>query len=145
MQSVLKISDAASIALHAMIYVALHSDEPASTREIASSFEISSNHLSKVLQRLVKANLLISIKGPAGGFELGKEAEDITFLEIYEAIDGKLNEGCCLFGRKACSNPECIMGDFLNRTNKSVKEFFGNRRLSDFCNQKADLESENVK
>lgn len=145
MQSVLKISDAASIALHAMIYVALHSNEPASTREIANSFEISSNHLSKVLQRLVKANLLVSIKGPAGGFELGEKSEDITFLEIYEAIDGKLNEGCCLFGRKTCSNPECIMGDFLDRTNKSVKEFFGNKRLSDFCNQTKDLENGYVK
>jgi hypothetical protein len=32
------------------------------------------------------------------------------------------------------------MGDFLNKTNKSVREFFGNKRLSDFCNQKQDLE-----
>jgi hypothetical protein len=39
MQSVLKISEAASIALHAMTYVAFHSDEPATTKDIANNFE----------------------------------------------------------------------------------------------------------
>src|SRR5574344_1715536 len=140
MQSVLKISEAASIALHAMTYVAFHSEEPATTKDIANNFEVSVNHLSKVLQRLVKANLLKSTKGPLGGFEIIKKCEDITFLEIYEAIDGKLSTGCCLFGKDLCKCETCIMGDFLNKTNKSVREFFGNKRLSDFCSQKQDLE-----
>lgn len=140
MQSVLKISDAASIALHAMTYIAFHGGEPATTKDIANNFGVSANHLSKVLQRLVKAGLLVSIKGPLGGFELTKQCEDVTFLEIYEAIDGKLDNGCCLFGKKACGTDKCIMGDFLNKTNKSVKDFFGNKRLSDFCSQKQDLE-----
>ena len=142
MQSVLKISDAASIALHAMTYIAFHSEEPASTKDIATSFGVSVNHLSKVLQRLVKAGLLTSIKGPLGGFELTKKCEDITFLEIYEAIDGKINSGCCLFGKQVCNCDECIMGDFLNKTNKSVKEFFSNKKLSDFCKQKKELDDE---
>lgn len=140
MQSVLKISEAASIALHAMTYIAFHDDEPATTKDIANNFGVSANHLSKVLQRLVKANLLKSIKGPLGGFEITKKCEDITFLEIYEAIDGKINTGCCLFGKDLCNCKTCIMGDFLNKTNKNVKEFFGNKRLSDFCKQKKDLE-----
>lgn len=144
MQSVLKISEAASIALHAMTYIAFHSDEPVSTKEIAKSFGVSANHLSKVLQRLVKADLLRSIKGPLGGFELTKKCEDITFLEIYEAIDGKINTGCCLFGRNVCNSEDCIMSDFLNKTNKSVKDFFGNRRLSDFCNHKKDVEEGHI-
>lgn len=139
MQSVLKISEAASIALHAMTYIAFH-DETASTKNIAKNFGVSINHLSKVLQRLVKADLLKSTKGPLGGFELTKKCEDITFLEIYEAIDGKINTGCCLFGKTVCNSSECIMGNFLNQTNKNVKAFFGNKRLSDFCNQKKDLE-----
>jgi len=140
MQSIIKISEAASIGLHAMTYIALHSDEPVSTKEIANSFEISVNHLSKVLQRLVKAGLLESLKGPLGGFVLTKECDNITFLEIYEAIDGPIKTGCCLFGKTVCNSSECIMGNFLNQTNKNVKEFFGNKKLSHFCNQKHDLE-----
>jgi Rrf2 family protein len=140
MQSVLKISEAASIALHAMTYISLHNNKASSTREIAESFEISENHLSKVLQRLVKSDLLRSIKGPLGGFVMTKNCEEITFLEIYEAIDGPIKQGCCLFGKHACNSDECIMGNFLNNTNKSVREFFANKKLSDFCNQKKELE-----
>ncbi len=140
MQSVLKISDAASIALHAMTYIAFHGKEPVCTKEIANNFGVSENHLSKVLQRLVKAGLLTSVKGPLGGFELTKKCSEITFLEIYEAIDGKISTGCCLFGKKFCECDKCIMDDFLNKTNKSVREFFGNKRLSDFCNQKEELD-----
>lgn len=144
MQSVLKISEAASIALHSMIYITLHSEKPSSTKEIAASFGISVNHLSKVLQRLVKSGLLHSVKGPLGGFVLTRNCEDITFLEIYEALDGQIREGCCLFGKAVCTRNECIMGNFLNATNKSVKEFFGNKRLSDFCKQKRELESGSI-
>lgn len=144
MQSVLKISEAASIALHSMIYITLHSEKPSSTKEIAASFGISVNHLSKVLQRLVKSGLLNSIKGPLGGFILTRKCDDITFLEIYEAIDGPVRQGCCLFGKSLCTSKECIMGDFLNATNKSVKEFFGNKRLSDFCKQKRELDNGSI-
>lgn len=136
MQSVLKISEAASIALHAMTYVALHNDKPVSNKDIANNFGISINHLSKVLQRLVKANLLKSTKGPSGGFEMTKKCKDITFLDIYEAIDGEVGTSSCLFGKNLCPCKTCIMGDFLNKTNKRVREFFGNKKLSDFCNQK---------
>lgn len=140
MQSVLKISEAASIALHAMIYIAIHSEEPASTKEIANSFGVSANHLAKVLQRLVKSGLLESVKGPSGGFVLTKECHDITFLEIYEAIDGPIKTGCCLFGKSVCSFNDCIMGGFLNQTNANVKKFFGDKKLSHFCAQKQDME-----
>ncbi|MFA6988619.1 MAG: Rrf2 family transcriptional regulator [Candidatus Gastranaerophilaceae bacterium] len=135
MQSVLKISEAAAIALHSMIYIALHSEKSCSSKEIAKSFEISEHHLSKVLKKLVNAELLESIKGPHGGFILGKNCDEITFLEIYEAIDGPIKEGCCLFGKHVCSRAKCIMGNFLNNTNKSVKEFFGAKKLSDFCKE----------
>lgn len=140
MPSVLKISEAASIALHAMIYIAIHSEKPATTNEIANSFGVSANHLSKVLQRLVKSGLLTSLKGPTGGFIITKACDDITFLEIYEAIDGPIKTGCCLFGKNVCSFDDCIMGNFLNQTNSNLKKFFGDKKLSHFCNQKKEME-----
>lgn len=133
MQSILRISEAASMAFHSMIYMAIHKERPCTSKEIAKNFTISEHHLSKVLKRLVVAELLISIKGPHGGFMLAKKCDDITFLEIYEAIDGPVKQGCCLLGRQVCLNEKCIMGDLLNSTNKSVKEFFETKKLSDFC------------
>ena len=80
--SILKISEAATIGLHATIELAKNSDKLTSVKEIASKLDVSANHLSKVMQRLTKAGLVESIKGFNGGFRLSQNPEEITFLEI---------------------------------------------------------------
>lgn len=129
--SLLKISEAASIALHAMIMLAENRNKLVSVKEIAFKLDVSANHLSKVMQRLNKAGFIESIKGFGGGFRLSKEPEDVTFLEIYEAFDGKLNASSCLLSRKECMH-SCIFGDMLSSINKQVKDKFENTKLSDF-------------
>lgn len=131
MSNILKISEAASIALHAMIILARKQNELISVKDIAGQLEISGNHLSKVMQRLVKAELVTSVKGGKGGFKLAKKPEDINFLEIYEAIDGKFKPSTCLLNKPSCMH-ECIMGSLTNSVNKQVEEFFKNTRLTDF-------------
>ena len=61
--SILRISEAASIGIHSMIFLAKRKDELLSLNEIAESLDVSANHLSKVLQRLHKSELIASIKG----------------------------------------------------------------------------------
>ena len=70
-----------------------------SVKKIAQLLNVSHNHLSKVLQRLVKSELIISIKGHSGGFKLAKPAEEVTFLEIYEAIEGRFKPSTCLLSK----------------------------------------------
>ena len=88
--NMLRISEAASIALHTMAYLARNKDRMVSTHEIAGAMGLSENHLAKVRQRLVKAGLVEAQRGPSGGFMLSRPAEDITLLEVYEAIEGPL-------------------------------------------------------
>ena len=80
----LNISDAAALALHAMGFLALKKDTPVSNGEIAENFGVSENHLSKVLQRLGKAGLVRSSRGPRGGYLLNRPAEEINLLIIWE-------------------------------------------------------------
>jgi len=131
MSSILKISEAASIALHAMIILAKQQDKLVSVKDIANQLDISGNHLSKVLQRLVKAGLVLSIKGNKGGFKLAKNPETINFLEIYEAIDGKFTHSTCLLNKQACPQ-DCIMGDLICSINNQVEEFFQKTKLMEF-------------
>ena len=129
--SILKISEAASIALHAMIILAKNQDKLVSVKEIASELGISANHLSKVMQRLNKAGLIDSIKGYNGGFKLVEKPENITFLRIYELIDGKLSGSTCLLAKDTCES-ECILSDLVISINKQVKDKFEKTKLSDF-------------
>jgi Rrf2 family protein len=131
MSNILKISEAASIALHAIIILASKQSELVSVKDIATQLGVSGNHLSKVLQRLVKAGLVVSIKGSKGGFKLAKNPETINFLEVYEAIDGKFKPSTCLLNKPSCPY-DCIMGDLMSSINKQVEDFFKNTNLMEF-------------
>ena len=87
MSRIFSLSEAASIALHSMVLIA-RSTNGINVVKITEVTGFSKNHIAKVLQRLVKADMLRSVRGPAGGFYLKKEAVEITFLDIYEAIEG---------------------------------------------------------
>lgn len=136
MSNILKISEAASIGLHSMIMLAENPDKLLSVKDIAKEFDISANHLSKVLQRLVKAELVISIKGAKGGFRLAKKPDEIAFIEIYEAIDGKFNPSDCLLNKNVCQKGTCIMHGLVASVNKQVKEYFQDTKLSSFVKKK---------
>ena len=127
----IKISEAASIALHTMVYLAGHKDRTVGRKEIASVIRGSEAHLAKVLQRLVKAGLVTSRTGPGGGFVLKRASEFISLLDVYEAIEGPIKETQCLLGQPVC-NGRCILGGLLGSINREVRDYFSKTRLSDF-------------
>ncbi len=126
----LKISDAASLALHTMVLLSTHSDRLVSNKEIATVLKVSEAHLSKVLQRLAKIGLVHSIRGPKGGFSLGIKGNAINLLEIYEAIEGPLLSCDCLFDEQVCSRNKCILGPILEKINNQIKDYLENTTLA---------------
>jgi len=131
MSSLLKISEAASIALHAMIELAKNQDKLVSVKEISAKFNVSANHLSKIMQRLNKAGFIESIKGFNGGFRLSLSPNEINFLQIYELFDGKIKDSNCILADNKCGK-NCIFGDLVSSINNQVKEKFVKTKLSDF-------------
>ena len=123
MATILKISEATTLAIHAMIFIAANPKLPVSTAKIAKRFNVSAAHLSKVMQRLTHIGLLKSQRGPSGGFLLTKPAEKINLLEIYEAIEGKLPSSVCLLETAACSGEICIISKLLKNVQKEVEKF----------------------
>lgn len=133
MSTVLKISEAASLAFHAMLFVAENHDQPATAKKIASELDVSEAHLAKVLQRLAKAGLLQSTRGPKGGFTLGKPAGAISMLGIYESIEGPFTSGCCLFATPVCGRSQCIFGGILPNAGKQLHEHMARTILSELA------------
>ena len=125
----IKISEATAIALHAMIYIAGNKQKPAALKDIAKQFDISANHLSKVLQRLVKAGYLQSVKGPKGGFTVMPKKQNATFLEVYETIEGKITPHYCLFGSHAKTCKRCIMGNVVKELNEEFIDYLKNNTI----------------
>ena len=132
------ISEAATLAIHALAYIANQQDsKPISTGKVAESFGFSEAHLSKVFQRLNKSGFLKSVRGPRGGFILAKEPKAITLLDIYEAIDGPISRyGTCLLHKDECEFSDCVFGDLLESIPAQVKSHFASTTLGDIVMRK---------
>jgi len=131
MSHLLKISEAASLALHTMILLAENSNNLVSTKDIASTLKVSEAHLSKVLQRLTKVGMVTALRGPKGGFRLGKNSKKATLLQVYEAIEGPIADDNCLFSEPVCDGKNCILGHLLTSVNSQVKNYFAETYLGD--------------
>ena len=127
--SILRISDAASLALHTMAYLAKSPDRMVSTHEIATALSVSENHLAKVRQRLAKAGLVDATRGPGGGFRLSRQPGAITLLEVYEAIEGEFKPAACMLHRPACDGTNCILGGLVASVNLQVLDYLSNTTL----------------
>ena len=85
MSSIVKFSEAASIAIHGVILVA-KSEKFLNVTKIAEILDGSRHHVAKVMQRLAKDGFIKSMRGPTGGFVLAKKPEEISFLDLYPNI-----------------------------------------------------------
>jgi len=131
MSHVIRISEAASMALHAMAFLASEPERTVPSKEMASTLGRSEAHLSKVLQRLAKGGLVNSTRGPKGGFVLKRPAGEISLLEIYECIEGPLEETKCLLDQPICGGGKCIFGELLNKVDQEARDYLSGRKLSD--------------
>ena len=92
----LRLSKKADYALIAMRHLAgAASDSSVSAREIAESYGIPAELLAKVLQRLVRARLLVSVQGTRGGYRLAGDAHRLTVADVIQAIDGPVAVTAC--------------------------------------------------
>jgi len=129
----LKLSEAASLALHTMVLLAGIPDKQVSAREIASKLDVSEAHLAKVLQRLARRGLLNSVRGPKGGFSLARSYLNISLLDVYESVEGPLANVRCCRTTRVCNNKECIFGDLLEDVNKQVRNYLAETKLPDLA------------
>jgi Rrf2 family protein len=130
MPGIVKLSEAASIALHAMTLLASRADAHVTVRGLASRLPVSEAHLAKVMQRLVKAGLVASVRGPGGGFALRVDPTATTLLQIYEAIEGKLETPGCMFPTRPEACGVCIVDDALAEANRIVHARLARTRLA---------------
>lgn len=113
----LRLSKKADYALLAMRHLAAHGDrEAVSARELAESYDIPSELLAKVLQRLVRARLLESHQGIRGGYGLSRPAGKVSVAEVIQAIDGPLTVTACSADDHSCEQyTKCNIRDPLWR------------------------------
>lgn len=131
MSKIFALSEAGSIAIHSMVLIA-QADEKLNVIKIAERTGSSKHHVAKVLQRLVKDDFLLSNRGPRGGFALKKEAGQISLLDIYESIEGHIENTACPMGNPVCPFDKCILGNIIGTMTQTFKDYLAGQKLIDF-------------
>jgi Rrf2 family protein len=117
----LRLSKKADYALIAMKHLTLRRHQASSAREIAEQFDIPTELMAKVLQRLVHKRLLRSQQGTRGGYQLAKPANCISIAEVIQAIDGPLTVTACSNDDPSCDQySKCNVRDPLWRVKERI-------------------------
>ena len=132
MSKIVSMSEAASIAIHGIILIA-RSPIPLNVQQIADLTGTSRHHVAKIMQRLVKEGYLGSQRGPSGGFTLIKPATGISFLNLYESIEGKIEVTRCPMDKKVCPFDKCIIDNISNRMTLEFRDYLQNQKISDYA------------
>jgi Rrf2 family protein len=132
MAKIVTLSEAASIALHAMILVGRSKGGSINVDEIAKITCSSRHHVAKVMQRLAKEGFVGSSRGPSGGFYLLRKAEEISLLEVFESIEGKINPSECPMDKQICNFGQCFLNNITKDLTLQFKNFMDNQTLANY-------------
>lgn len=102
------LSNTCKYAVRALIYLGKYSEDGTKIgiKKISSDLTIPTPFLGKILQNLVKQKILVSTKGPNGGFGLGKKPNQISLYDIVRIVDGDDFFRNCLIGLQPCATHE---------------------------------------
>ncbi len=123
----LRLSKKADYALMAVRHLALQTGAPStSAREIAEQYDIPLELMAKVLQRLVRAGILVSTQGTRGGYTLGRPSSVISVADVIQAIDGPFTVTACSSEKHDCEQyGKCSIRDPLWQIRERIAETLG--------------------
>lgn len=130
MAKIVSYSEAASIGMHGMVLIA-RAGETINVQKIAEITGSSKHHVAKIMQRLVKEGFLTSNRGPSGGFKLNADAQKITLLQIYEAIEGEVKIIDCPHEKQVCPIGKCILGTVVSDMTSTFRQHLSTQTLAD--------------
>ena len=93
-------------ALRGLTFIALHGsmEKKISLQELSDGIDVPHFFLGKIMQELVRNEIVSSVKGPGGGFWIDDSALNRSAFEILKMIDPKVVASNCLMGKKNCDH-----------------------------------------
>lgn len=130
MSSPVAMPETVSLAVHALARLAASSGGMLPLSELLVK-PGSADHLSKVLQRLVKAGFLVSRRGRNGGFRLAVRPADIRLMDLWTVLEGAFESGACPLSGRGCGLPGCVFGTAVEEAAAAVRKYLTEHSLED--------------
>jgi Rrf2 family iron-sulfur cluster assembly transcriptional regulator len=133
----MKLTSKGRYAVTAMLDVAIHSASgPVSLADISERQSISLSYLEQLFSRLRKHGLVTSVRGPGGGYRLGKHSGSIAVADVIYAVNESINATRC-GGKGDCqAGNECLTHSLWTDLSIRIEEFLQSITLSELVEQR---------
>ena len=134
----MRLSTQSRYGVRAIFDIAYHSEGlETQVKDISRRQGISSRYLEQIFQKLKRAGIIGSKRGPTGGYYLNKKAEEITVGEIVRITEGCIDPVLCM-DTEDSSQPcdrigECVTRLIWNEAGNRLKEYFDSVTINDLC------------
>jgi Rrf2 family nitric oxide-sensitive transcriptional repressor len=95
--------------LRTLIYLAIQPDRLVTIAKIAAAYDISANHMMKVVNQLALAGDIRTVRGQRGGLMLAREPEQINIGTVVRRCETSLAPACCFDGERCAIQEQCIL------------------------------------
>ena len=130
------LSNQSKYAIRAVIYLAIYSNQSSKlgSKKVANLIDVPAPFLAKILQKLSKTKLILSTKGPNGGFYMTDKELSRSLMDIIECIDGLEFFKSCFVGLPRCSdeNP-CAIHHVASPCRDILIRELSERTIADFA------------
>lgn len=127
---------------HCLLWLAGAGEAPMSSRDLAEFQGLSPTFLAKIFAKLEKAGIVRASEGVRGGYRLARAPEDISFLDIVDAIEGRkhlfdcqeIRGRCAIFGDSPpawATDGTCSIHAVMLRAEKAMRDALADRSLAD--------------
>jgi Rrf2 family iron-sulfur cluster assembly transcriptional regulator len=119
-----------------MLDLALHHGEgPITLADIASRQGISLSYLEQLFSRLRRRELVSSVRGPGGGYTLGREASGIFVAEVITAVDENVDTTRCGGAHNCQNNQRCLTHDLWHDLSNRIYDYLNQISLQDLMDR----------
>lgn len=129
----MQLLNSSKYAIRILGYIANHeSQHLCNAKELSEALKIPYKFLTKIMMKLVNADLIISIRGREGGYKLAKPASSITIIEILKYFNEFPEDKQCILGIGTCNaKKKCALHDQWVKPKELIKKMFENTTLED--------------
>lgn len=112
-----------------------YSERPTTRREISKNQDLDDSYLENILLDLKSSNIVRSIRGVKGGFELNRPPETITLLDIVEALQGEITPSKCVTDPASCDRSKtCVTRPVWIKMQLAQKDVLSTVSIQDLLN-----------
>jgi len=126
--------------IRVMIYLGLQKSKLATISDIAKAYEISENHLTKVVHQLAQRGYIETVRGKGGGLRLVRKPDTVNIGEMIRHSEGNTALLPCMDNEKTCCiRPNCKLMGILREAQLALFDVLDKYTLADLLQQEAPL------